>query len=259
MRVTRHGGLLFAALALASIVFGGACRVDVQVDVAAERDGAGSVQVTASLDEAAADELAEVEGALRVRDLEAQGWTVDGPEARAGGGLVVRASKPFATMEDAAAVLADLSAGQPVFKELDAKSDVSFFRTDTAMRGVVDLSAGLATFSDPGLQDLLGGQPLGVDEAALEAVVGHDLADVFDLRLEVDLPGTMSTGGRPAAWSADLGERVPFAVEARAWNARGIASLVVAVVATASAVALVAIGARSRPRTEAREAQETPD
>src|SRR5438477_12890993 len=73
------------AVSAALVVLCG-CRIGVQVGVEAGPDGRGSVQAVVSLDREAAGAVPDLAAGLRVDDLRAAGWTVQGPRSVGGGG-----------------------------------------------------------------------------------------------------------------------------------------------------------------------------
>jgi hypothetical protein len=176
------------------------CRVDATTTVVVDEDGSGSVTVEVVLDEEAAARIPDLAEQLRVRDLERTGWTITGPDPGEGGGQVVTATKEFFEPDQLAAVLAEV--GGVVDPSLERTR--SFALTAYDFSGTLDLSEGLATFSDPQLTDLLDGMPVGIDPQELADELGSPLRDLTSFALEVQLPS--SGGHETTRWEARLGD-----------------------------------------------------
>lgn len=224
-----------------------ACRARVSVEVEAGAGGAGHVRATVTLDREAALQVTDLADQLRVGDLRSAGWEVDGPRAVAGGGVVVRATKSFASAVGANRALEEL--GRP-FAPLRLRVDRGWWRTSAALEGEVDLSAGLGALGDEELAAVVGGATLGLDPAAVERELGRPLAEMLDFELVADLPGTVDSNapearGGAAVWPVALGGAV--AVRAASEH-RDAASLAMAGVAVLSGLALVVVLARRSRR-----------
>lgn len=211
-----------------------ACRVDVDVATRVEDDGSGVVEVTVTLDEEAAAQVPDLAEQLRVDDLQAAGWEVTGPEQGEGGTTVIRASKPFANADEAERVLAEVGGENGILQEIDLSRNRSIARTEHSLDGTLDLSPGLASFSDPALTELLADQPVGFDPADLEEDFGQPVAEMLGFTFTLDVPvgdldaagaEVTSDGGRSqAVWTAAPGED-PLAMEASGaeWDLIGLA------------------------------------
>lgn len=209
----------------------------------ANSDGSGIVRATVTLDAAASKEAGDLGGRLRVDDLRAAGWRVDGPVATADGGQEVKASKPFATPAEARIVVEQLSGERGPFQDFTVTRTRSFLKTRVAFQGRVDLSRGLASFSDEELRQRLGSD-LGFDAAELEGRLGRQLARIFPVRVAARLPGAMTSNAplqasNGAQWSPTFGENVVLRAEAEQWNTTNIAAAVVAVLAGLALVVLL--------------------
>ncbi|MGH9177912.1 MAG: hypothetical protein ACRD0N_05085 [Acidimicrobiales bacterium] len=210
-------------VALAALVLLAGCRVDVSVRVEADAGGAGWVRATVDLDEEAAAVIEDLAGQLRVDDLTAAGWVVEGPTAMTGGGTRLRASKRFVTPEGANRALRELGGPSGPLASLRLTVDRGSWTTESSLRGRVDLSGGLAAFGDEALAGLLGNPTLGLDPAELERELGRPLDEVFTFELAADLPGRVdanapSTGAGGPVWPARFGTSIPVRATARAWN-----------------------------------------
>jgi hypothetical protein len=222
-------------------------RTEVAVDVA--EDGSGTVTVSVGLDPDAAARFPRLADDLRIDDLEATGWTVTGPAVEEDGFSWVRATKPFATPEQAGAVLAEVAGADGPFRDFAVTRERSFARTEYGFTGVVDFSAeGLAAFSDEALTTALDGEPLGESVEAIETRIGAAIDDAFSFRVAVGLPGEVesnapTSASNGAVWEPRLSEGRAITLEASSEEVRtqtlalvaaavlgGLALLVVAVV-----------------------------
>lgn len=213
-------------------------------------DGSGVVRAVVTLDAEAAKEAGDLSGRLRVDDLKAAGWRIDGPVRLGDGGQEVRASKAFATPSEASVIVGQLSGESGPFQSFRVTRERSFLKTRTRFEGRVDLARGLASFSDESLRERLGSD-LGFDPAALEGRLGRQLARVFPVKVAVRLPGSVTSNAptdaaNGAQWAPAFGENVVLTAEAERWNTVNIAGAVVAVL---SAVALAIVLWRRRRST----------
>lgn len=202
---------VFLAVATLVAVLAG-CQVDASVDVTMVEDGSGAVEVTVTLDEDAAGRVPDLADDLHVRDLEATGWEVTGPTDTDEDGLEIVARKPFASVEQGRAVLREIGGRGGLLRALTLRRDHSFAETSWAFGGTLDLSGGLAAFSDEDLDAVLGSDTFGQDQASLEEQLGEPLADTMTVTVSAHLPeGDFATNGEAAGassatWSADLGD-----------------------------------------------------
>ena len=227
----------------------GACKVDVSVGIDTEADGSGEVQVTAVLDEDAAERVGDLEENLRTDDLEKAGWIVERPERRDDGSVAQTIRQSFDDPAEAERMLAELAGDDPEtnaaapLRAFEVEQERGFFRTTTTFTGVVDLARGVEAFSDAGLTEAFGGQPLGAPVDQLERQLGATFDRLFGLQVAVRLPGKVesnapTTADNGAVWAPKLGERVELTAEATQVNTRNVILLLVAV---ASTLALVAV------------------
>ncbi len=207
-----------------------ACRVDTRVDLVVRADGSGGVGVTVVLDREAVAEIGDLASELRIADLQATGWEVEGPVEIDDGAWQVHAAKPFGTVEEAERVLAEV--GPPV-GGLRVDRGRSFLRTTTTVEGVLDLAGGLAAFGDAELTESLGGLPFGVDDAELERRIGSPPADAVGFEVAARLPGDDDR----AVWSPRLGEQLAVEADAQRLNRINIGAAVLAFLFAAAFVA----------------------
>jgi hypothetical protein len=212
--------LRFAAAVIGLLLLTG-CQVKATVGVHAEADGSGRVEVIVVLDRAAVARVPDLE--LRTDDLARAGWEIEGPTRQARGGLRIGAKRRFRSPAEAERLIAQVSGAGGVLEGFALERERSFLRTRMRLTGTLDLTDGVARFSDSDLAERLGGQPLGLEPAQLTAV---DEA----LRVEVvgDLPGKRAT------WQAKAGERVRLVAEGEQLNLGGILFAVLAVLCAAA-------------------------
>lgn len=183
------------------------CRAEMAVEVDVHDDGSGTVTVEVGADDevlaAEPDPLAR----LRLDDLRAAGWEVGEPTRGDDGLTWVRLAKPFATPEEAGAVLAEVNGpGGPlgpstVTVERHADRVVYRFASTAALEG-------LDAFGDPDLAAAVGGDPVGDRLAA----AGVELDDAFALEVRVRFPADVTAAsalplqGREVRWEPSLAE-----------------------------------------------------
>ena len=176
--------VLVAALALA------ACKVNTSVDVVVQPDGSGTITLTAVAD---AELVAKAPGLaedLRFDDVEAAGWAVDGPTATDDGGLQVVVSHPFATVQEATALLQSLNGPDGPLHDVVLGRTVTDDDITTTLSGSIRVSNGLDAFADPDVLAAIGGSPYADDLAAANLRP----ADVLTFTFTADLPGDPVVG-----------------------------------------------------------------
>ena len=252
-RSSAGGPGLRRLVALLALVLVAACQMDVEVGIDVESDGAGQVRVGVALDEEAARQVPQLADQLEVDDLVAAGWTVTGPAVEKDGRTWVRATKPFATPEEAASVLEQVSGPDGPFHDFRIDRSRSFWAETWHLVGGVDLTGGLAGFSDDALRQRLDGASFGATDAELVRRAGQPLAQAVRFRVEASLPGAVTSNGPVdvdgrAVWQPVLGEKTTLVARSRALDGRRTAALTV--VALAGIALLVLVGRRlvHRPR-----------
>jgi hypothetical protein len=203
------------------------------MDVSVRDDGSGEVEVVVALDRDAARRVPGLDEQLEVDDLEAAGWEVSGPSRLRGGGVEIRATKGFSSLEGLGQVVGEVSGPDGPLADLVVERDRAAFGDTWRVRGEADLRDGLEAFGDAGLRERLGGSSLGLSEEELERAAGRPLAEAVRFRVSADLPG----GG--GTWEPVLGERTPLEADSRTWEAPRLALLALAVVLGLGAVAMV--------------------
>jgi hypothetical protein len=221
-----------------------ACEVRTVVTVDLDDDGSGSVEVATGLDEDAVDQLPDLDGdgvsgpadlaaLVRTEDLTAAGWRVSPPETRDDGTTWIRVTHPFGSPDEADQVMAQITGDSGPLQQMHLTRDHPFGRVRYQFRGTADLSGGLEAFGDEGLSTLLEGEPLGEDQAAIEARIGRPLSEAFKFTVTARLPGGEKS------WSPKLGDP-PLDMAADSTVFRW-PELLLAVVAALSLIALVLV------------------
>lgn len=176
-------GRLLVLVAVVALL-GVGCRLDVDVHVTMERDGSGTISVTAIADAELVAAAPGLANDLRLDDLTAAGWAVVGPEDTAEGGLRVVVTHPFASPAEATALLASLNGSGGPFQGLTLTRDVDGKRVAYAATGELQLTGGIDAFADEQVRSLGAGTPF----AATLSERGVALHDAVSMVLTVELP-----------------------------------------------------------------------
>jgi len=174
--------------------------------------GNGTVRAAVGLDDEAVQAVGDVAAELRVDDLRATGWKVEGPRKEGDGLTWIRASRSFSGAAGATQSLSELSGAQGPFRGITLRRTRSLLHSRTSLSGSVDLSDGLAGFGDTDLQSKVG-DAFPLDLAGLRQRFGADLDRVFSVRFEARLPGSATSnatghdGGR-LVWQPAIGSQV---------------------------------------------------
>lgn len=177
--------VLFAAFALA------ACRVDTTVHVAVRPDGSGTITVTAVADSELVSKTPGLAEDLRFADVKNAGWQVEGPTKTDAGGLQVVVTHPFASPEEATALLRSLNGADGPLHDVTVTRTATKRQVVTGLTGSLKVTNGLAAFADPDVLAAIGGSPYAKDLTALKLTP----ADVLTFTFTADLPGSASPNG----------------------------------------------------------------
>jgi hypothetical protein len=229
-RTPPHRRSVLAAAVLVVVLALTGCQMTVAVDITVNPDLSGRVVVGVGLDDDALARAGDLDQQLRIDDVRAAGWEVGAARREDDGLTWVRASKTFADPEEFTRVMEELTGPGGAFRDWNLAESSSLTGTEWTVDGVVDLTGGPATFSDPDLAQSLGGDPFGGSLAAIEQEEGRPVADLVDFRITVDLPASAA----PDVTEASFADPTPTQVEAsskeRSWWATGwIVGLVVLV------------------------------
>ncbi len=215
------------------------CQVKLAVDTKVNADGSGLVAVGVGLDDEALAKVGDLSAQLRVDDLKASGWTVTDPAKEDDGYTWVQATKPFADPAGATAVLDEVNGPDGAFGGWKVNASSSVLSSSHSVQGTIDLSKGMASFTDPALASTLGGDPYGGAIGDLERKQGRPVADMVDVRVTVEVPGSTKT------YTPSLGAEQPTAVKV---SSSSLGSLVqgLAVVAVLALIGLALVLLRRR-------------
>lgn len=241
--MTARRGLWLALVVALGLVSG--CRMGIDVNVAVEEDGSGTIEVVVSLDPDAVERIGgDLEPLMEVDDLVAAGWRVDGPTKDSDGFTRVRVSHPFGTADEAATVFAQIAGEDGPFQDFAVTRDTSLAETRWRFTGRVDFSGGLEAFGDAGLAAELDGEPIGQSTQEIEDQLGESLSRLIQVRVSARLPGDVTSNATTkaangAVWQVGFGERT---VDLRAEGTeRRVSTIVLGAVAVVGAVALVVL------------------
>jgi len=226
--VLRAPARLLAAVAMLGLLMG--CQAKLSVHTTLDADGSGTVEVGVGLDDEALAKAGDLGSQLRVDDLRAAGWTVTDPTKEADGYTWVRATKPFADPAGAVAVLDEVNGADGAFGGWTVKKTSSALSTTYAVKGSIDLTKGLETFSDAKLDQSLGGDGLGGTIAQIEADQGRPVSDMVDVEVVVDLPGASHT------YTPTLADADPTPVKVTSSRATALVNVLLVLVALLVAV-----------------------
>lgn len=222
------------------------CRLELDVNVAVEEDGSGSVEIVVAVDADGIDRIGGDLGAvLEVDDLVAAGWVIDGPDLESDGYTRVRFRQAFSDATEAAAIFDQIAGDDGPFQDFAVRRATSFARSEWGFTGRVDFSGGLEAFGDDALAAELDGEPLGQSVEEIEAQLGESLSRLIQVRVGVRLPGEVTSNattkaGNGAVWQVSFGDG-PVDLVATGEEQR-TASLVGAGVGAACLVLLVVYG-----------------
>lgn len=232
------------------------CQVHTRVAIDVDDDGSGRVEVAVGLDEDAVSRVPELADQLEVGDLVATGWDVTGPAREGDGRTWIRASKPFASVEEAGLVLDEVTGAGGPFRDLEVRRRPSLVQDRWDLTATVDLRDGLAGFSDEALRERLDGTNVGLSDDEVAARAGRPLAEVVTFEVVASLPGRVTGDGDVVdgrvVWRPVLGERLELSARgtsAQEATLRWLATAGVAVAALAVIALRRAMTGTRRPRS----------
>ncbi|HRE02474.1 MAG TPA: hypothetical protein PLV68_14310 [Ilumatobacteraceae bacterium] len=187
---------------VALAVMATACRVDVSVDVAMEEDGSGIITVAAMADAELVSRAPSIATDLRFDDMQAAGWTVEGPIPTQADGIQVRLTHEFSTPAQANALLAQISGTDGPFADLIVSRRVVERTTTYSITGHLGPVVGLEAFSDADLTAALGAVPYADQLASSKVEPG----EVIGIIVTASLPGKIDD----TTTASELRWAVPF-------------------------------------------------
>ena len=182
-----------ATAAIAAVVLS-SCNVDTSVSLLVEPDGSGRVAVTVVIDSEARSQAPGLQDDLKVADLEANGWTVDGPDENSDGGLTVTVSHGFDTPQQATVLLSSINGSKGPLKGITVARSGGDANSTWSLDGTLEVNGGLEAFIDNETLQRLGVTPY----AAQVENSGLDLGAAVTLRFVAVVPGDIAetTGQR---------------------------------------------------------------
>lgn len=205
------------------------------------------VEVALTLDPDAAARVPDLADQLVVDDLVVAGWDVRGPAVEEDGRTVVRARKPFRTVEQASEVLAELTGAEGPVRGLRVERATERLETTYTLSGTLDLEGGIEAFSDLALEQRLDGTRFGLPTPELEASIGRPLGEAVGISVIAELPGS----GRDVT-TGIVGSAVPIEASGTVRNDRRATLLLLAAGAGGLAVVTGLAAALRRRRTPPR-------
>jgi len=205
------------------VVLATGCRLDVTVETEVNKDGGGVVRVAAAADDELLARAPSALADLRLDDLRAAGSTATGPEKEDDGRTWVRIEKPFASVDEAVAILRSLNGPQGPLLDVRITSTTEGTDTSLAFDATARLDGGIEAFADSALVQTAGGTPFAAEIQAAGTSVDQGLG----LSVGITLPGAVTAPGATldgdtATWAAPLGPGQATVISARAeWSDDG--------------------------------------
>lgn len=228
------------ALLLLVVVCTGGCRVHTDVNIDVKDNGSGTVTVRIGLDDDAIHKVPNFQDALKISDLTAHGWTVTDAVKETDGFTYFSASKPFANPDEAGQIFAEISGPSGPFRDFAISRSRSFAKTKFSFTGTVDFTGGLESFSDSQVAQTLDGKPIGDDVKAIEQRINDTLDNVFQFRILVRLPGSVTSNApgqvsNGAVWQPRLSQQGAVQLQASSTSTRWYTVIGAAAAAVAGA------------------------
>jgi len=238
------------AMAVVVLVLTG-CQVILDVHTKVNANGSGTVTVGLGLDDEALAKIGDLNAQLRVDDLRAAGWEIDGPARQDDGYTWVSATKSFADTVGASQVMDEVNGPDGAFRQWTVSRSSSPLSTSYAVTGTIDLTKGMQTFGDDQLSQLLGGDPFAAGVKKLEQEQGRSVSDMVEVRVTVDIPGGSRT------YTPSLADQEPTAVKVSTSTTNWV-GLCVALLVVGCGLTLVAVVLLRRRVVRVRRARQTP-
>ena len=177
-----------------------ACNVDITIDVNMAADGSGTITVTATADSEVVTRAPNLVADMHLDDIQAAGWSIQGPAKTPSGGLEIVLAHPFKTPKQAMAILADLNGPSGPLKSIMLSRTKDDDTTTYTLGGTLQIDGNLDAFGDADLAAALGATPY----AAQVAASGVTPQQAVTVKFRAKLPGTVkkSTATSGSASSA---------------------------------------------------------
>lgn len=166
-----------------------ACTVDITIDVKMAADGSGTITVTATADSDIVTQAPNLVEDMRLDDIKAAGWSVQGPAKTPSGGLEIVLTHPFTTPKQAMAILADLNGPSGPLKSITLARTKKGDTTTYSLGGILQIDGGLDAFADADLVAAVGATPY----AAQAAASGGSPEQAVTVKFRAKLPGTVKS------------------------------------------------------------------
>jgi hypothetical protein len=159
-------------------------------------NGSGTIRVVVIADAEIVKAAPGLKGDIRVDDLVAAGWTVDGPRSSDDGALVLVLQHSFNGPAEATALLSQINGTRGPLHDMAVTRTGKDTNSTWKLTGRLEINGGLEAFADDATNTLLGGGPFSEQIAAR----GTDLGDAIGITFIAGLPGTVdSTTGKTGA------------------------------------------------------------
>ena len=246
----RRALIVIAVLVLSS------CHVNATVDITMGVDGSGHITVTAVADAEVVKKAPGLADDLRFDDAKAAGWTVTPPAKAADGGVQVELAHPFATPEEATALLQSINGSGGPLHNVTLSRVVSAAGTTASLAGSLRID-GMAAFADPDVLAAVGATPYAEEVVAS----GQGPTQAVTVTVRVSLPGkvTSATGtvaNGKASWIVPLdGSQLDLTTNAvddhataKIWGIASKAALIAMIAWCVIAIAFIAWVVQQRKR-----------
>ena len=193
------------ALVLALTLVLASCRVDIKLQIDADDDGSGRIAVTVDLDSQVVNAVPGLISDLRVEDLLAGGWTIEGPTQINNGGIRVVLSYEFESPDEATRALQQINGPNGPLLDPILKRSVDGRDVATTFDATLQFVGGVEAFSDPELSSLIGSAPWQstIDKLGVDPMQSVSFTVVARLPGEIrKSTGTEAEGG--VVWAAPV-------------------------------------------------------
>ncbi|MTA93804.1 MAG: hypothetical protein F2545_05515 [Actinobacteria bacterium] len=174
---------------LCAVLFLSSCRVDQTISLEVNRNGTGTVTVTAIANKAILDAAPELAADIRTDDLVTAGWKVDGPTPTDDGGLRIEISRDFKDPTEATLILGQVNGPRGPLQEAVLTRSGKDTNSLWTLAGRLEVNGGLQAFIDDAAFELLGSAPYAAD---IEEA-GLDLGAAVGLNFTVSMPGEIES------------------------------------------------------------------
>lgn len=198
-------------------------------------DGTGVVALQVKLDKEAAAAVPDLAKDLRTGDLVTAGWKVDEPKV-SNGITTFGVHRSFDGAAQANALIGELTGPTGAFRNFQISQSSHTASVDTSFSGSADLSKGIDSFGDPGLQQRVG-HLLGFDSKELQSSLGIDWQTQFPVEVAVRLPGgnrqSSPATGDDRSWVLQYGQVSHLEASASGVDSRPLVYVTLAVLCLA--------------------------